>query len=253
MASGSRLYDDIGAGYAAQRAEDPGLFDEIARALEGCHSIVNVGAGAGSYEPRGKHMIPIEPSAVMNRQRPRDRSPPVMATARQLPLANDSVDAAMSVLSIHHWHPGQREGVAEMCRVARERVVIVTFDPAVSGQMWLMADYLTEVRDLDRVIFPAPVDIAAWIGPDATVQEMPISRHSPDHNLASFWAHPERVLDEAAREATSGFARQPPEVKQRVVDAVAHDLESGAWDAKYGKLRELESYDAGLRMIVGTL
>lgn len=253
MAPGGQLYDDIGGGYATRRSEDPDLLIRIARALEDCNSVVNVGAGAGSYEPRGKQVIPIEPSAVMNRQRPPNRGRPVMALAQQLPLASDSVDAAMSVLSIHHWHPGQAVGVAEMCRVARERVVIVTFDPAVSGKMWLMADYLTEVRDLDQVIFPAPADIAASIGPGATVHELPISRHSPDHNLASFWAHPERVLDEAAREATSGFARQPPEVKKRVVDAVARDLSSGAWDAKHGHLRELESYDAGLRMIVGTV
>jgi SAM-dependent methyltransferase len=245
------LYDEIGTGYAARRSEDPGLCQRIEQALAGCHSVVNVGAGTGSYEPAGKQVIPIEPSAVMIRQRPSGRAAAIKAFAQDLPLADNSVDAAMSVLSIHHWHPDQARGIAEMCRVARERVLVVTFDPAVSGSMWLMADYLTEVRDLDHMIFPAPEEIAAWIDPGATVQTLPISRHSPDHNLASFWAHPERVLDEAAREATSGFARQAPAVQERVVSAVARDLESGAWEEKYGYLRRLDSFDAGLRLVVG--
>ena len=251
MAAERPLYDQIGAGYAAQRSEDPWLREQITGVLAGAGSVVNIGAGTGSYEPDGVQVIPIEPSEIMIRQRPASRATATMAVAQQLPLADNSVDAAMSVLSIHHWHPGQARGVAEMCRVAREIVAIVTFDPVVCGRMWLMAEYLTEVRDLDQVIFPAPEEIAAWIDPGASVSILPISRHSPDHNLASFWAHPERVLDEAAREATSGFARQPEAVKQRVVEAVARDLESGAWDARHGHLRELETYDAGLRLIVG--
>lgn len=247
-----RLYNDIGEGYAARRREDPLLRDRIVQALSDCESVVNVGAGAGSYEPGGGQVIPVEPSEVMVRQRSANRQPAVMAVAQALPLADKSVDAAMSILSIHHWHPDQQQGVAEMCRVARKQVIIVTFDPEVSGKMWLMADYLHEVRELDYEIFPPPKDVAAWIGSKATVDVLPISKRTPDHNLASFWAHPERVLDAAARAATSGFARQTREVQERVVKAVAGDLESGAWDARYGRLRALDSFDAGLRLVTGS-
>ncbi len=128
-------------------------------------------------------------------------------------------------------------------------MVILTIDPEVSGRMWLMADYLHEVRDLDRAILP-PVDtIVSWLDRPAVVDAVPVPRDTPDHNLLSFWAHPERVLDPAARAATSGFARQPEEVVARVVAAVEADLAAGRWDARHGELRSLPHHDAGLRLI----
>jgi hypothetical protein len=116
--------------------------------------------------------------------------------------------------------------------------------------MWLMRDYLPEVAALDHRIFPTMAQMAAWLGGEVRCEPVPIPADTPDWTLGSFWAHPERVLDRAAREATSGFARMPPEVVERVVTAVAGDLESGAWDARYGQLRELDAFDAGLRLIV---
>jgi SAM-dependent methyltransferase len=241
-------YDRIGEGYASQRRPDPRLEARIHAALGDAESVVNVGAGAGSYEPTDRVVFPVEPSVVMAAQRPRTR-PAVRGTADALPFHDGSVDAAMTVLSLHHWHPRQRVGIEEMCRVARGTVVIVTIDAEVSGAMWLMAEYLTEVRDLDLRIFPSVDEIVGWLDRPATVDVVPVSRDSPDHNLLSFWAHPERVLDEAARNATSGFARQPAEVVARVVSDVRRDLESGDWDARHGALRELDAYDAGLRLI----
>ena len=244
-------YDRIGHGYAAHRSEDPAIKAAILAALGSSQTIVNVGAGAGSYEPEPPTtVIPIEPSAVMAAQRPSGR-PAVRGVADALPLHDDSVDAAMTVLSLHHWHPNQRQGVEEMRRVARDHVIIVTIDPVVSGAMWLMADYLTEVRDLDLEIFPTIEELCAWLGDGADIQVSALETHrdTPDHNLLSFWAHPERVLDEGAREATSGFARQPDEVIARVVKDVTRDLASGAWDKKHGHLRALEAFDAGLRLI----
>jgi len=184
-------------------------------------------------------------------QRPRHR-PAIRGVAQELPLHDASVDAAMTVLSMHHWHPQQRRGVEELCRVAREAVVIVTICPEVSGEMWLMRDYLHEVRQLDHQIFPPIDEVVHWLDRPAEVQVVPVHRDTPDHNLLSFWAHPERVLDPAARQATSGFARQPPEVVERVEAAVRRDLQSGRWDAKHADLRQLESYDAGLRLVTGT-
>lgn len=242
------LYDTIGSRYAARRREDPSLKVRIAAALGDARSVVNVGAGAGSYEPEDRTVIAIEPSQVMASQRPPHR-PALHATADALPLFNASVDAAMSVLSIHHWYPDAERGVREMCRVARHAVVIVTIDAKVSGRMWLLADYLHEVRELDRRIFPDIETIASWIDRPTSVEAIPVPRDTPDHMLLSFWAHPERVLDAGARAATSGFARQTPQVVERVASAVRADLDSGVWDARYGALRRLAAFDAGLRLI----
>jgi hypothetical protein len=128
-------------------------------------------------------------------------------------------------------------------------VVILTYDPRVSARMWLVADYLTEVRELDDRIFPWPERIAEWLGGDVTIDPVPIPADTPDWMLGSFWAHPERVLDAGARAATSGFARMPDAVVERVVADVGRDLADGTWDARHGHLRALTEFDAGLRLI----
>src|SRR5262249_24912565 len=161
----------------------------------------------------------------------------------------NSVDAAMAVLTIHHWDDELERGIREMRRVARETVVILTYDPLASGEMWLMADYLPEVAELDRHIFPAPELLASWLGNRTRIEVVPIPRDTPDWMLGSFWAHPDRVLDERARNATSGFARMDASVVQRVVRDVRRDLESGVWDKRHGHLRKLDVFDAGLRLI----
>jgi SAM-dependent methyltransferase len=248
---GVARYDVIGRGYARTRREDPRRAARIAAALGDARSVVNVGAGAGSYEPRDRPVVAIEPSDVMAAQRPPELAPAIRASAGALPLRDGAVDAAMAVLSLHHWDAEQERGVREMRRVARGPVVIVTYDPRVSGRMWLMADYLPEVAQLDLRIFPSPRRIAAWLGGAVHVEELPIARDTPDWMLGSFWAHPERVLDADARAATSGFARMPPAVVERVVEAVGRDLASGEWDRRHGHLRDLAELDVGLRLIVG--
>jgi SAM-dependent methyltransferase len=243
-------YDRIGVGYAHLRREDPQIAACLHDALGDARTVVNVGAGAGSYEPPDRHVIAIEPSDVMAAQRPRSLAPALRARADRLPLRDGAVDAAMSILSVHHWDAEQQAGVRELRRVARGPVAILTFDPRVSGQLWLPADYLPEVAALDDRIFPLPEQLAQWLGGEITVTEVPVSRDTPDWTFAAFWAHPERVLDAAARQATSGFARMPAPVVDRVVEALASDLASGAWDARHGHLRALESCDVGLRLIV---
>lgn len=232
------------------RREDARFAARIDQALRDAASVVNVGAGTGAYEPAGRHMIPIEPSRVMIAQRPRERAPAILATAQELPLADESVDAAMTVLSLHHWFPDAERGVREMRRVARGPVIIMTIDADVCGAMWLFSDYLPEVRDLDRKIFPPMRAIADWLGGETTVETVPVPNDTCDWSLLSFWAHPERVLDRGAREATSGFARMPAEVVERVVSQVGRDLETGAWDQRHGALRRLTELDVGLRLIV---
>lgn len=243
-------YDAIGRDYTRTRREDPGLRARISAALGDARTVVNVGAGAGAYEPTDRGVVAVEPSAVMIAQRPPGSAPVVRASAGRLPFPDASVDAAMAILSVHHWDGERERGVRELRRVARETVVILTYDPRVSGTMWLMADYLPEVARLDHEIFPVPEQLTAWLGGRVDVEAVPIPRATPDWMLGSFWAHPERVLDPAARAATSGFARMPAAVVARVVDAVGRDLANGRWEARHGALRRLDAYDAGLRLVI---
>ncbi len=244
-------YERIGHGYVVTRREDPRLARRIHAALGDARTVLNVGAGAGSYEPRDRHVIAIEPSDVMAAQRPPGLAPAIRASAGHIPLRDRSVDAAMAVLSVHHWDADQERGVRELRRLARGPVVIVTLDAEVSNRMWLMADYLPEVAELDRRIFPTMGTLAHWLGGVMRVEVLPVARDTQDWMLDAFWAHPERVLDPQARAATSGFARMDEAVVHRVVSAVGADLQSGEWDRRHGHLRDLDEYDAGLRLVVG--
>lgn len=243
-------YDTIGHGYSQTRREDPRFRAQIHAALANARTVVNVGAGAGAYEPADRHVIAIEPSDVMAAQRPRNLAPAIRASAGSLPLRDRSVDAAMAVLSVHHWDEQREKGVRELRRVARGPVVVLTYDAATSAAMWLMADYLPEVAALDFRIFPSPEQLAEWLGGDVRIDKVPIPCDTPDWMLGSFWAHPERVLDANARAATSGFARMSANVIDRVVSEVSRDLASGLWDDRYGHLRSLDALDVGLRLLV---
>jgi len=246
-------YDSIGHDYSLTRREDPRFRAQIHAALGNARSVVNVGAGTGAYEPSDRHVIAIEPSDVMAAQRPPHLAPAIRASAGSIPLRDHSVDAAMSVLSLHHWDEEREKGVRELRRVARGHVVILTYDPTICGAMWLMADYLPEVAALDMQIFPPPEQLAEWLGGKVRIDKIPIPRDTPDWMLGSFWAHPERVLDANARAATSGFARMAPSVVARVVSEVSRDLASGLWDERHGYLRNLDALDIGLRLVVATI
>jgi len=243
-------YDRIGASYAGTRRTDPELLALIEAELGDARTVVDVGAGTGSYEPRRRHVVAIEPSDVMAAQRPRALAPAIRARADDLPLRDDAVDAALAVLTIHHWDEGRERGVRELRRVARGPVVIVTYDAQVSSRMWLARCYLPEVAELDRRIFPSMQQLAVWLGSGTRVTAVPVSRTTPDWTFGSLWAHPERVLDRRVTDSTSGFARLDPDVRDRAVDAVRRDLRDGTWDARHGELRALDAYDAGLRLVV---
>lgn len=243
-------YDVIGHRYATTRREDPRLRDRIFSALAESRSVANVGAGTGSYEPCDRRVIAIEPSAVMVAQRPAGIAPAIRATAAPLPLRDDSVDAAMAILTIHHWDDQLEPGVRELRRVARGPVVIVTYDPSVSAGMWLMRDYFPEAAVLDHATFPALDRLATWLGGSIEIETVPSPRDTPDWSLGSFWAHPERVLDGSARNATSAFARMEPAVVDRVVAEVDRDLRNGSWEQRNGHLRDLVEFDVGMRLVV---
>jgi len=246
----SARYDAIGHDYSRTRREDPRLRALIHDALGDARTVVNVGAGAGSYEPRDRHVVAIEPSDVMAAQRPPDLAPAIRASAGELPLRDAAVDAAMAILTIHHWDMERERGLRELRRVARGAVVILTYDPRVSAELWLIADYLPELAVLDQGIFPLPESLSASLGGDVTIAPVPIPRDFSDWMLGSFWAHPERVLDPDARAATSGFARMEQHVVDRVVRELGRDLADGSWDRRHGALRAMDEYDAGLRLVV---
>ncbi len=243
-------YDSIGHGYAMTRREDPHLAELIHAALGDSRTIVNIGAGAGSYEPQDRYVLAIEPSDVMAAQRPDHAVPALTGGAGPLPLRDGTVDAAMAVVTIHHWGEQLEVGVREMRRVARGPVIIVTYDPVVEGEMWLLRDYMPETAALDRQLFPSIEVLTGWLGGSVAVTNILTPRDTPDWTIASFWAHPERVLDESARRATSAFSLMPPEVVERVVAAVGADLADGSWDMRYGHLRNEPSFDAGMRLVV---
>lgn len=224
----------------------------IHAALREARSVVNVGAGTGSYEPLDRYVLAIEPSDVMASQRPEHAPPALRAFAQALPLRDRAVDAALAVMTVHHWDEQQERGVRELRRVARGPVVIVTIDARVCSDMWLLADYLPEAGELMRRVYPAPEQLCAWLGGTSRIEPVQVSRDTPDWSILSYWAHPERFLDPAARASTSSIARMPEHVVQRAVTSLRADLDSGAWERKHGPLRELQMYDAGQRLIIAT-
>lgn len=251
MTSGGVRYDAIGSGYVAHRRSDPRITAVILDGLGDARTVVNVGAGTGSYEPVDRPVIPIEPSTIMARQRPETLAPAVLGVAERLPLADGTVDAALAVLSVHHWSDVGR-GLSELVRVARRRVVLLTIDPDAEADMWLLRDYVPEVLAQDRRDFPSAEDLTAALG-QIRVVDVPVPSDCTDGFLLSFWSRPEAVLDPSARAATSGFARLDDQREAAAVARLAQDLDTGAWDAAHGHLRTLPALDVGLRLIVSEL
>jgi len=245
------LYDEIGRGYAYVRVEDPRLARPIWDALGDARTVVNVGAGAGSYEPRDREVTAVEPSAVMIAQRPATAAHAVLAVAEHLPFPDDSFDAAMAVVTLHHWDDVDA-GLREMRRVARRRVVVVTYDPALEGDLWIARDYIREPVVHTFSSLPSIRRILKTL-PDAEVRPLLIPNDCSDRMFAALWARPEEYLDPEVRAATSVWQRLPPDVVARAIDNLRGDLASGDWDRRYGHLRTTPEYDAGLRLIAGEL
>ena len=239
------LYDRIGVGYSAYRRPDPRIAARIADALGPASSVVNVGAGAGSYEPADRAVVAVEPSAEMVRQRPPGAAPAVRASADALPFRDRAFDAAMAVLTIHHW-PDWRAGVGEMRRVAWGRVAILTWDPGHPG-FWLVQDYFPEILEMDLVTMPRLAEIARTLG-SCEIRPVPIPADCSDGFLGAYWRRPEMYLDAGARGAISSFS------KIRDVDAglarLRADLADGTWQRRYAQLLALPEIDIGYRLVV---
>lgn len=237
------VYDTIGVNYADLRRPDPRIAGMIDRALGKAETVLNVGAGTGSYEPATRAVTALEPSAAMIRQRPAGAAPTVQGHAEALPFPDHSFDAAMAVLTVHHW-TDQPQGLRELRRVARGAVVMLTFDP--QARPWL-TDYLPELAALDEAQMPALEDYARHLGP-ADIHAVPVPRDCSDGFLYAYWARPAAYLDPRIRTGSSSFWKLP--AAQAGLERLERDLASGAWMERYGHLLEQDALDVGYRLVV---
>ena len=218
------------------------------QALGSARTVLNIGAGAGSYEPEDRYVLAIEPSAAMRAQRPKHLTPAIHGVAENLPLDDQSIDASMASITVHQW-PDLQKGLSELCRVTRDRIVVLTFDGDVLDRYWL-ADYVPELIAHERRRFPAIETICKCLGGKTEVQSIPIPKDCVDGFNEAFYARPERMLDSAVRRCQSVWIFVADEVQERFVKTLSDDLKSGAWDERYGKLRTQPFFEGSMRLIV---
>jgi SAM-dependent methyltransferase len=240
------LYDRIGVGYSTYRRPDPRIAARIAAALGSARTVLNVGAGTGSYEPMDRRVVAVEPSAEMIRQR-LQATPVIRASADRLPFRDRSFDATLAILTVHHW-PDWRQGLHEMRRVARDRVVLFSWDSAHPG-FWLVQDYFPEIVEIDRPHFPSLSEIVGVLGA-TTVEQLPIPWDCSDGFLGAYWRRPSTYLDAGARRAISTFTKLAD--VEPGLRRLRTDLADGTWERRHAPLLGLSELDIGYRLIVGS-
>lgn len=240
-------YETHGRDYAQRRRADPRIAAAIGAALGDARTVLNVGAGAGSYEPRDRWVLAVEPSATMRAQRPDAAAPCLAAAAESLPLDDDSVDAAMACVTVHHWEH-RAAGLAELRRVARGPVVVFTFelDRLIPWQL----DYFATAVAIERPRFGTAEEVAAELGGATRVESIPTPADCTDGFFEAYWNRPEALLDPTVRASQSIWQLLGPGVEGRIVDRLAADLESGKWDEEHGALRGQDSYEGALRLVI---
>ncbi len=243
-------YDRLGVGYANIRQADPRIAALIDAALGDARTVLNVGAGTGSYEPSAREVTAVEPSARMIAQRPAGAAPVVQARAEQLPFADKSFDAAMAVLTVHHW-ADLNAGLREMQRVARRRIVIVTFDLEPLRDLWILREYFPDMLRLesDRT---SGHRLAAELSGGKS-QPLPVPRDCDDHFFAALWGRPELFLDDRIVGPMWVWSRLSEQARLEGRGRLSEDLQSGAWEKRHGDLRNLQELDVGLRLVVAEL
>jgi SAM-dependent methyltransferase len=238
------VYDTIGINYSDLRKPDPRIEARIWAALGPASTVLNVGAGAGSYEPAQSRLVAVEPSMEMIGQRLGSAAPAVRARAEALPFEDDSFDASMAVLTVHHWSD-QARGLQELRRVTRDRIVLLTYDPAFRG-FWL-ADYIPELVTLDEAQMPRITDYQAWLGP-VDVSPLPIPHDCRDGFLSAYWRRPAAYLDPRIRAAISSFWAIS-DISEGLGE-LEQDLQSGAWARRHSDLLDRDESDCGYRLVV---
>jgi SAM-dependent methyltransferase len=247
--AGDADYGLIGGGYAEYRRPDPHIVAFILRALGDARAVLNIGAGAGSYEPTDRLVTAVEPSAAMRAQRPAHLPAAIDAVAENLPFADDSFDSAIATFTVHQW-ADLAAGLGEMRRVSRGPVLILTCDPDALDRFWLDA-YAPEITAVEASRYPPIDSIARILGATTELLPVPIPLDCTDGFGEAYYGRPERLLDPGARRACSAWSFVDPAVVERFVFDLTRDLASGAWDARYGHLRTQATFDGSLRLIVG--
>jgi SAM-dependent methyltransferase len=246
-------YDDIGGGYTTTRGEDPRLAAAIWEALGDARTVLNVGAGTGHYEPRDREVIALEPSEVMIAQRPPHAAPVIRGSAEAIPFEDDHFDAAMAILSDHHW-ARREQGLREMVRVARRRVVLFNADPGSFARFWFSDEYLPEFYDLMEQRYRKPGvwerELSELLGGSVRFVSVPIPHDCIDGFYGAWWKRPQAFLDPRVRAGISVFSRVTRQQVERAVTRLKADLESGAWQARHRDLLDLEALDLGYRVVV---
>ncbi|MFI0186664.1 class I SAM-dependent methyltransferase [Streptomyces sp. NPDC017082] len=243
------VYDRIGVGYSAVRRPDPRWAALIRESLGDARTVLNLGAGSGAYEPEGLQVIAVEPSLEMRAQRAAGSAPCLAGRAEDLPFDDRTFDAAMAVLTVHHWSDLEA-GIAELLRVA-DRFAVVTYDMDVQADYWFTRDYVPEIADAERSRVPSLERITTLLGP-CEVAELPVWHDFTDGFMTAFWRRPAAYLEPAVRRACSAFALTDPAAVERGVARLRADLDSGAWHRRYADLLERDHIDAGFRLLTGT-
>lgn len=247
--AGDANYGAIGTNYTSYRQPEPRIASLIVKALGDAKKVLNVGAGAGSYEPVDRAVTAVEPSASMRAQRPAHLSRAIDAMAGALPFEDKSFDAAMATFTVHQW-PDLGQGLSEMRRVTRGPVIILSCDPTELNRFWL-DDYAPEVIAVEASRYPRIEVIAQILGGEAEVLSVPIPLDCSDGFGEAYYGRPERLLDPGARLANSAWSFVDASVGERFVAGLGRDLDSGKWDSKYGHLRTQPQFDGSLRLVIG--
>jgi SAM-dependent methyltransferase len=242
-------YDKHGQKYSGHRRTDPRIAEYVFKALGDAKTVINVGAGAGSYEPEDKYVVAVEPSSVMRAQRlANGKMPAINGTADSLPFDDDSFDAAMAMVTVHHW-PDIERGLQELRRVACGPVVIMTFDGDALDNFW-NAQYFPELIEIERKRYPKIERITNALGGNCELIPIPVPFDCVDGFQEAFYGRPEAFLEKDVRMSQSAWGFLPKELEEKYVQALANDLASGTWDERFGEYRHMASFTCALRLIV---
>jgi SAM-dependent methyltransferase len=229
------------------RREDARIAARIRAALGDARTVLNVGAGAGAYEPPELDVTAVEPSRVMRDQRPPDAVPAIDAGAEALPFQDGSFDAAMAVLSDHHWSDHGR-GLDELRRVARTRVVLFTWENRTALHSWVVRDYFPGFVRFTRPDYALEQTLERLGG--GRIEVVPVPHDCRDGFFHAYWRRPEAYLDPRVRAGISVFAALTPAEVEDGLRRLEADLESGEWRRRNAGLLGLEELDLGYRLLV---
>lgn len=243
-------YEQKEINYSHYRRTDPRIAAYVHNALGDSKTVLNVGAGGGSYEPEERYVISVEPSATQRAQREDNgKKPAVIGCADALPFDDNAFDASMAIATIHHW-PHIESGLKEMRRVTKGPVVVMTFDPDSLDEFW-NAQYFPEVIAAEKRRYPKIADVVAWLGGNCEVVKVPVPLDCVDGFQEAFYGRPEAFLEKGVRKAQSAWGFVSDEVEARCVQALADDLASGEWDKKYGHFRTMPEWVGTIRLMIG--